>query len=103
MRTALYLCLFIFLLPHVSISQLNYNFFISNSGSDTNSGISKLLPKRTIAGTTGTINKFGSLNTNVSVGLESGSIFNESLGPSSSIQIGSYNDSAKKNDFAVLN
>lgn len=103
MRVELYLCLLVFLLPNVSISQLNYNFFISNSGSDTNSGTSKLFPKRTITGTTATINKFGSLNKNVSVGLESGSIFNESLAPSSSIRIGSYNDSAKKNDFAILN
>ncbi|MEP6597342.1 MAG: gliding motility-associated C-terminal domain-containing protein [Ginsengibacter sp.] len=98
----LYLCLLVFLLPYVSVSQLNYNFFISNSGSDTNSGVSQRLPKRTIAATKQQINTFGSLSGKVSVGLQSGSEFNESLILTYPIQIGTYRDSLQKNDFALL-
>jgi gliding motility-associated-like protein len=97
------LCLLGFLLPRISISQSNYSFYISNSGSDSNSGTSPLLPRKTLTGTTEVINQFGSSHGNIKVGLASGSTFNESLSPLYPVQIGTYHDSTKKSDFAILN
>jgi hypothetical protein len=97
------LSLLVLLCPYLSVSQLKYNVYISDSGRDSNSGISILTPKKTIAGATSLINKVGSLNGSAKIGLQNGSIFNESFTPSSTVQIGSYNSLSGGNDFTILN
>jgi hypothetical protein len=93
----------VILCPCKSISQKNYNFYISNSGSDSNSGTSKKLPRQTITQTVPLIKNLAALNGSVSIGLKVGNVFNEAFLPSSTIQLGSYTDAGQKNSFAILN
>lgn len=98
-----YLVYLIFLLlPFSSTAQFNYNFFISNSGKNSNTGTTIGAPKQTLSGAATAIKNFAALNGNVMVGLASGSVFNESLAPDYPIGLGTY-FLPNKSEFAILN
>src|SRR5436309_831699 len=102
MKIALFFCLLVFVICCRSVSQVKYDFFISNSGNDRNPGTSKLLPRKTLEGTAQIINNLTSSSGSVKIGLKAGDIFNEDLVPQYPIQFGAYSD-LSKNGFAVLN
>lgn len=96
-------CLVLFFLPLSSIAQENFNFYISNKGSDSFPGTSYMFPKRTIAGTGVSLKNFSNNKPIVKLGLKAGDIFEETLVTSYPIAINTYTDTATKNDFAILN
>ena len=85
------------------ISQATYDFYISNSGSDNNSGNSILSPRQTISGSDALFKKTASTNGIVNIGLKSGNIFNDGLITTYPLQLSTYYDTPDKKKFAILN
>lgn len=84
-------------------AQKSYDVYISNSGSNNNSGTSESFPKKTISSSISILTTLAEKNDSVSLGLQSGSVFNESLITSYPIRIGTYQSGLQKNDFAEMN
>ncbi|MEO7800429.1 MAG: T9SS type A sorting domain-containing protein [Ginsengibacter sp.] len=87
-----------------TFSQQKFDVFISNSGNDSNAGKIFSNPLRSFEGSLPLIRKTVLEKGSVNIGLESGNYFNDALNPTSSLEVGTYNDRIfYKNNFAILN
>src|ERR1700752_731085 len=85
-------------------NQANFNFYISNSGNDSNAGTSRLLPRKTLAATIPLLEKYALSNGSVGIGLKGGDTFNEVLISPYRVKMGTYDDAVPGiGNFAVLN
>ncbi len=83
-------------------AQAGFDVYISNSGSDVNTGTSPALPKKTINGTFSHPGSFGLPASPVKVGLQGGNLFNETFNADFPMQVGTYGNTST-NQFAVFN
>ena len=88
---------------YYSSAQDAYNFYISNTGNDANSGQSKAFPKKTIAGAFTSISNLATDSGGVKIGFKSGDIFNETFNPGFPLQAGTYFEKGGSKNFAIFN
>ncbi len=88
---------------NTAFSQQKFDVFISNSGNDSNAGKTSFAPLKSFKGSIALLRKTASEKGAVSIGLESGSHFNEALLPSYSVLVGMYNNFLYNNNPVVLN
>ncbi|MEP6949314.1 MAG: T9SS type A sorting domain-containing protein [Ginsengibacter sp.] len=103
MRILRYAFLLFLFLPHTSVAQEKFDFYISNKGNDSLPGTSELLAKRTIGGIAPVLKTFSIARGSVKLGLKSGDMFQENLVTSYPIQLGTYAANYGENDFTILN
>lgn len=92
-----------FYLTACVFAQSSFDFYISNSGSDSNTGHSIILPKKTIAGASASFPNVVATNGTVKIGFKSGDIFNETLSPAYPLQAGTYFNKNGNKKFAIFN
>jgi Secretion system C-terminal sorting domain len=102
-KVVIVIAILVNILPGVIFGQGNYNFYISNSGSDNNPGTSAIFPRKTISGTSPLLKSYAASNQSVALGLKSDNSFNETLTTSYPITVGSYSEDTDNNDFAIMN
>jgi Secretion system C-terminal sorting domain len=83
-------------------AQTGFDVYISNNGSDLNTGNSSSLPKKTINGAFSPPGSFNLPGNPVKIGLQGGDVFNETFRPTFPVQVGTYFGS-NKNQFAIFN
>jgi hypothetical protein len=86
-----------------SPAQQKFNLYLSNSGKDANPGTSAILPRKTLLATAPLLAGIAYTQGFVSLGLQQGDIFNETLNTSYPIVVGTYSFKQNDNDFAILN
>lgn len=89
-------------LPCLAFSQTN-NFFVSNNGSDANSGVTPQLPRKSLSGSLRLFRNYAIANSKVSIGLQTANIFNESFTPNFPIEIKSYSAPNTIKGFSIMN
>ncbi len=92
-------CVFVFACCQ---AQAGFDVYISNNGSDVNTGSSPALPKKTINGTFLHPGNYSLPANPVKVGLQVGNLFNETFNADFPMQVGTYGNTAS-NQFAVFN
>ncbi len=92
----------LFLLTLMGNIEAQFNFYISNSGSDHYPGNIKLMPRQTIEGSASLLSQQSASEKRVSVGLRQGDLFEESLSPTYPIEVGTYKDNKSPDGFATM-
>lgn len=98
-----FLCIAILLCSLCVKSQGEFDYYISNTGSDANAGNSKLTPKKTIAGVAATVANGSIGGRPLSIGFKSGDVFNETFNPGFPIHAATYFENGSSKNFAILN
>jgi Secretion system C-terminal sorting domain len=83
-------------------AQAVFDVYISNSGSDLNTGNKPTVPRQTLNGALTHPGSLGTSGNPLKVGLQGGDVFNESFYPAFPVQVGTYFSSGK-NQFAIFN